>query len=41
MDEAALRMAAGGFMGAAPDAFRGALLGLPEAIVWEAVAAPV
>jgi ubiquinone/menaquinone biosynthesis C-methylase UbiE len=40
LDETALRMAAGGLMGAAPDAFRGALLGLPEAIVWEAVRAP-
>ena len=37
MDEAALRMAAGGLMRAAPEAFRAALLGLPEAIVWEAV----
>lgn len=37
LDEVALAMAAGGLMHAAPDAFRGALLGLPEAIVWEAV----
>jgi ubiquinone/menaquinone biosynthesis C-methylase UbiE len=37
LDEKAVRMASGGFMDAAPDAFRGALLGLPEAIVWEAV----
>jgi hypothetical protein len=30
-------MASGGLMPSAPDAFRGALLGLPEALVWEAV----
>jgi ubiquinone/menaquinone biosynthesis C-methylase UbiE len=37
MDEAALAMAAGGLMVAAPEAFRGALLGTPEALVWQAV----
>src|SRR5262245_6372528 len=37
LDETALKMAAGGLLRAAPEAFRGALLGLPEAIVWEAV----
>jgi ubiquinone/menaquinone biosynthesis C-methylase UbiE len=37
LDEAAVDMASGGLMASAPDAFRGALLGLPEAIVWEAV----
>jgi SAM-dependent methyltransferase len=38
LDETAVRMASGGLYDVAPDAFRGALLGLPEAIVWEAVA---
>lgn len=38
LDEAALKMAAGGLLRAAPEAFRGALLGLPEALVWEAIA---
>jgi ubiquinone/menaquinone biosynthesis C-methylase UbiE len=37
LDDAAVKMASGGFMAAAPDAFRGALLGLPEALVWEAM----
>jgi ubiquinone/menaquinone biosynthesis C-methylase UbiE len=37
LDEPALKLAAGGLMRAAPDAFRRALLGLPEAIVWELV----
>jgi len=37
LDERGLRMASGGLMPSAPDAFRGALLGLPEALVWEAV----
>ena len=37
MDEAAVEMAAGGLMAVAPEAFRGALLGMPEAVVWLAV----
>jgi ubiquinone/menaquinone biosynthesis C-methylase UbiE len=37
LDEAAVEMASGGMMAVAPNAFRGALVGLPEAIVWEAI----
>lgn len=37
MDESAVEMAAGGLMAVAPDAFRGALLGTPEALIWQAV----
>lgn len=37
LDEPALKLAAAGLMRTAPDAFRRALLGLPEAIVWELV----
>ena len=37
LDETALAMVAGSLLRLTPDAFRGALLGLPEAIVWEAV----
>ena len=36
LTEPALAMAAGGLMPAAPEAFRGALLGTPEALIWEA-----
>ena len=37
MDESAVEMAAGGLMAVAPEAFRGALLGTPEALIWQAV----
>jgi ubiquinone/menaquinone biosynthesis C-methylase UbiE len=37
LDEAAVEMAAGGLMPVAPEAFRGALLGTPEALIWQAV----
>jgi ubiquinone/menaquinone biosynthesis C-methylase UbiE len=37
MDESAIEMAAGGLMAVAPEAFRGALLGTPEALIWQAV----
>jgi ubiquinone/menaquinone biosynthesis C-methylase UbiE len=37
MDEAAVEMAAGGLMAVSPEAFRGALLGTPEALIWQAV----
>jgi ubiquinone/menaquinone biosynthesis C-methylase UbiE len=40
LDEAALEMAAGRLMPVAPEAFRGALLGTPEALVWQAVRDP-
>jgi ubiquinone/menaquinone biosynthesis C-methylase UbiE len=35
LDEEAVAMASGGLMRLAPEIFRGALLGLPEALVWE------
>jgi ubiquinone/menaquinone biosynthesis C-methylase UbiE len=37
MDEVAVEMAAGGLMEVAPEAFRGALLGTPEALIWQVV----
>jgi len=35
LDDKAVAMASGGLMPLAPEIFRGALLGLPEALVWE------
>jgi len=40
LDDEAVAMASGGLMPLAPEIFRGALLGLPEALVWELARAP-
>ncbi len=39
LDEDAVAMASGGLMRLAPETFRRALLGLPEALAWEALRA--